>query len=222
MADRQSGSAPRQAGFRRAARVFVRVQRRRRSGPASFWPRPAIAPSRAARPALFVGTSTKVSRGRRWLAIPAATANFSDLRLKFQFNVRPTRQDLVLSLLKVLMEVFPRRAIPVVVAFDQARRFADGTPRRRSASHAPRLFSPASCSTVSDRQHLFPGVRRARPVGNHFVPNSPGGYIQDRLNNPVHVPGHGTYKGLQPGSARQPDWCTTSPRPGYERVTLLP
>ena len=49
-----------------------------------------------------------------------------------QAKVQPSRQDLVLSLFKVLMEVFQGLKIPVVVAFDQledlllARRSDDG------------------------------------------------------------------------------------------------
>src|SRR5262249_36003125 len=35
-----------------------------------------------------------------------------------------------------------------------------------------------------------------RGLWNRFVP-SLDGYIQDRLNNPVHVPGHGTIKALR-------------------------
>src|SRR4029077_12064934 len=35
-----------------------------------------------------------------------------------------------------------------------------------------------------------------RGLWNRFVP-SLDGYIQDRLNNPVHVPGHGTIKTLR-------------------------
>src|SRR5207237_1221384 len=35
-----------------------------------------------------------------------------------------------------------------------------------------------------------------RGLWNRFVP-SLDGYIQDRLNNPIHVPGHGTIKALR-------------------------
>ena len=43
------------------------------------------------------------------------TFGFAEL----DFQVRPSRQDLVLSLFKVLMEVFLGLKVPVVVAFDQ-------------------------------------------------------------------------------------------------------
>src|SRR6185503_19252403 len=35
-----------------------------------------------------------------------------------------------------------------------------------------------------------------RGLWNRFVP-SLDGYIQDRLNNPIHLPGHGTIKALR-------------------------
>src|SRR5204862_4911422 len=56
------------------------------------------------------------------------TYGFAEL----EFHVRPTRQDLVLALFKVLMEAFRTLKVPVVVAFDQledlllARRSDDG------------------------------------------------------------------------------------------------
>src|SRR5436189_145219 len=56
------------------------------------------------------------------------TFGFAEL----EFQVRPSRQDLVLALLKVLMSIFLDLRIPVVIAFDQledlllARRTDDG------------------------------------------------------------------------------------------------
>jgi hypothetical protein len=119
------------------------------------------------------------------------TYGFAEL----EFNVRPTRQDLVLSLLKVLMEVFQGVQIPVVVAFDQledllmARRADDG---RRAAE--------AFFAGIVHAMHQIDGicflVFAERGLWNRFVPTLDG-YIQDRLNNPVHVPGHGTIKALR-------------------------
>src|SRR5207253_3742632 len=43
------------------------------------------------------------------------TYGFAEL----EFRVRPSRQDLVLAVFKVLMEVFLQLKIPVVMAFDQ-------------------------------------------------------------------------------------------------------
>jgi hypothetical protein len=119
------------------------------------------------------------------------TFGFAEL----DFQVRPGRQDLVLALFKVLMEVFRGLKIPVVVAFDQledlllARRTDDG---RRTAE--------AFFAGIVQVMHQVDGVCflvfAERGLWNRFVP-SLDGYIQDRLNNPVHVPGHGTLKALR-------------------------
>jgi hypothetical protein len=119
------------------------------------------------------------------------TFGFAEL----DFRVRPSRQDLVLALFKVLMEVFRGLKIPVVLAFDQledlllARRADDG---RRTAE--------AFFAGIVQVMHQIDGicflVFAERGLWNRFVP-SLDGYIQDRLNNPVHVPGHGTIKALR-------------------------
>src|SRR5262249_25859431 len=119
------------------------------------------------------------------------TYGFAEL----DFKVQPSRQDLVLSLFKVLMEVFQGLKIPVVVAFDQledlllARRSDDG---HRTAE--------AFFAGIVKAMHQVSGicflVFAERGLWNRFVP-SLDGYIQDRLNNPVHVPGHGTIKALR-------------------------
>lgn len=119
------------------------------------------------------------------------TYGFAEL----DFQVRPSRQDLVLSLFKVLMDVFQGLKIPVVVAFDQledlllARRSDDG---HRTAE--------AFFAGIVQAMHQIDGmcilVFAERGLWNRFVP-SLDGYIQDRLNNPIHVPGHGTIKALR-------------------------
>jgi hypothetical protein len=119
------------------------------------------------------------------------TFGFAEL----EFHVRPSRQDLVLALSKVLMEVFLNLRIPVVVAFDQledlllARRSDDG---HRSAE--------AFFAGIVQAMHQIDGICfltfAERGLWNRFVP-SLDGYIQDRLNNPIHVPGHGTIKALR-------------------------
>lgn len=111
------------------------------------------------------------------------------------FNVRPSRQDLVLALFKVLMEVFLSLKMPVVVAFDQledlllARR-DDGGQRTAEAFFAG----------IVQAMHQIDGICfvifAERGLWNRFVP-SLDGYIQDRLSNPIHVPGHGTVKALR-------------------------
>jgi hypothetical protein len=119
------------------------------------------------------------------------TFGFAEL----EFQVRPSRQDLVLGLFKVLMEVFRSLTIPVVAAFDQledlllARRTEDG---HRTAE--------AFFAGIVQVMHQVDGicflVFAERGLWNRFVP-SLDGYIQDRLNNPVHVPGYGTIKALR-------------------------
>lgn len=111
------------------------------------------------------------------------------------FNVRPTRQDLVLALFKALMELFRGLQMPVVVAFDQledlllARRGDDG----------PRI-AEAFFAGLVQAMHQLEGicflVFAERGLWNRFVP-SLDGYIQDRLNNPVHVPDYGTIQALR-------------------------
>jgi hypothetical protein len=119
------------------------------------------------------------------------TFGFAEL----EFRVRPSRQELVLSLLKVLMEVFLGLKMPVVVAFDQledlllARRTDDG-----------RRVAEAFFAGIVQTMHQIDGicflVFAERGLWNRFVP-SLDGYIQDRLNNPIHLPQHGTLKALR-------------------------
>ncbi|MCI0642712.1 MAG: hypothetical protein L0Y72_03565 [Gemmataceae bacterium] len=119
------------------------------------------------------------------------TYGFAEL----DFKVKPSRQDLVLSLCKVLMGVFQTMKIPVVVAFDQledlllARRNDDG---RRTAE----AFFAGIVQTMHQIDGVCFLVFAERGLWNRFVP-SLDGYIQDRLNNPVHVPGLGTIKTLK-------------------------
>jgi hypothetical protein len=111
------------------------------------------------------------------------------------FQVRPSRQDLVLALLKVVMEVLCSLRIPVVVAFDQledlllARRSDDG---HRTAE--------AFFAGIVQAMHNLDGISflifAERGLWNRFVP-SLDGYIQDRLNNPLHLPNHGSLKTLR-------------------------
>jgi hypothetical protein len=111
------------------------------------------------------------------------------------FNVRPTRQDLVLALFKVLVEIFRGLKLPVVVAFDQledlllARRADDG-----------RVIAETFFAGVVQAMHQLNGlcflVFAERGLWNRFVP-SLDGYIRDRLNNPVHVPRFGTLNAVR-------------------------
>jgi hypothetical protein len=119
------------------------------------------------------------------------TYGFAEL----DFQVRPTRQDLVLALFKVLMEVFQALKIPVVAAFDQledlllARRSDDG-------HRVAEAFFAGIVQTMHQVDGICFIIFAERGLWNRFVP-SLDGYIQDRLNNPIHVPGHGTIKTLR-------------------------
>ena len=119
------------------------------------------------------------------------TYGFAEL----EFHVRPTRQDLVLALFKVLTEVFRSLKTPVVVAFDQLEDLL--LARRTDDAHKT---AEAFFAGIVQVMHQIDGlcflVFAERGLWNRFVP-SLDGYIQDRLNNPVHVPKHGTVKALR-------------------------
>ena len=119
------------------------------------------------------------------------TYEFAEL----DFQVRPTRQDLVLALFKVLMEVFRTLKTPVVVAFDQLEDLL--LARRSDDAHK---IAEAFFAGIVQVMHQIDGlcflIFAERGLWNRFVP-SLDGYIQDRLNNPVHVPRHGTIKALR-------------------------
>jgi hypothetical protein len=119
------------------------------------------------------------------------TYGFAEL----EFHVRPTRQDLVLALFKVLMEVFRTLKTPVVVAFDQLEDLL--LARRSDDAHK---IAEAFFAGIVQVMHQIDGlcflIFAERGLWNRFVP-SLDGYIQDRLNNPIHVPKHGTIKALR-------------------------
>jgi len=115
--------------------------------------------------------------------------------VEMPFQVRPSRQDLVLALFKVLMEVFRALKTPVVVAFDQLE---DLLLARRSddAHKVAETFFAGIVQVMHQVDGLCFVVFAERGLWNRFVP-SLDGYIQDRLNNPVHVPQHGTVKTIR-------------------------
>jgi hypothetical protein len=119
------------------------------------------------------------------------TYGFAEL----DFRVRPSRQDLVLALFKVLMEVFRTLKIPVVVAFDQLEDLL--LARRNDDAHK---VAEAFFAGIVQSMHQIDGICflifAERGLWNRFVP-SLDGYIQDRLNNPVHVPEYGTISALR-------------------------
>ncbi len=119
------------------------------------------------------------------------TFGFAEL----DFHVRPTRQDLVLALFKVLSDVFRSLKTPIVVAFDQLE---DLLLARRSddAHKTAESFFAGIVQVMHQIEGLLFLIFAERGLWNRFVP-SLDGYIQDRLNNPVHVPKHGTVKALR-------------------------
>ena len=119
------------------------------------------------------------------------TFGFAEL----EFHVRPTRQDLVLALFKVLADVFRSLKTPIVVAFDQLE---DLLLARRSddAHKTAEAFFAGIVQVMHQIEGLLFLIFAERGLWNRFVP-SLDGYIQDRLNNPVHVPKHGTVKALR-------------------------
>jgi len=119
------------------------------------------------------------------------TYGFAEL----DYQVRPSRQDLVLALMKVLMEVFLDLRVPVVVAFDQLEDLL--LVRRTEDGHK---VSESFFAGIVQVMHQVDGICflifAERGLWNRFVPTLDG-YIQDRLNNPVHVPKFGTIKTLR-------------------------
>src|SRR5262249_29786895 len=119
------------------------------------------------------------------------TYGFAEL----EFQVRPTRQDLVLALFKAIMQVLQGQSIPVVFAFDQLEDLL--LARRSDDGH--RIAESFFAGTVRG-MHQLDGlcflIFAERGLWNRFVP-SLDGYIQDRLNNPIHLPAHGTLQALR-------------------------
>lgn len=126
----------------------------------------------------------------------AELANFLTFGFaELEFHVRPTRQDLVLALFKVLSDIFRSMKTPIVVAFDQLE---DLLLARRSddAHKTAETFFAGIVQVMHQIEGLLFVIFAERGLWNRFVP-SLDGYIQDRLNNPVHVPKHGTVKTIR-------------------------
>ncbi|HZZ79668.1 MAG TPA: hypothetical protein VFE62_14200 [Gemmataceae bacterium] len=111
------------------------------------------------------------------------------------YKVKPSRQELVLAVFRVLMGAFASLNIPVVIAFDQLEDLL--LARRSDDGHR---IAESFFAGLVQAMHQLDGICflifAERGLWNRFVP-SLDGYIQDRLNNPVHVPGHGTVKALK-------------------------
>ncbi|HMP03848.1 MAG TPA: hypothetical protein PKD86_18770 [Gemmatales bacterium] len=126
----------------------------------------------------------------------SSLANFlTDGFAALDFQVRPSRQDLVLALLKVLMDLCQTLHVPVVVAFDQLEDLL--LARRTDDGHR---VAEAFFAGIVQLMHQVSGlcflIFVERGLWNRFVP-SLDGYIQDRLNHPIHLPKHGSIKTLR-------------------------
>lgn len=119
------------------------------------------------------------------------TYGFAEL----DFQVRPSRQDLVLALFKALTGVLRELRVPVVVAFDQLEDLL--LARRSDDVHRT---AEAFFAGIVQALHHLDGISflifAERGLWNRFVP-SLDGYIQDRLNNPVHLPEYGSISALR-------------------------
>ncbi|MFO0843397.1 MAG: hypothetical protein U0797_13520 [Gemmataceae bacterium] len=119
------------------------------------------------------------------------TYGFAEL----DFQVRPSRQELVLALFKALMGVLQSLRVPVVFAFDQLEDLL--LARRSDDAHRT---AEAFFAGLVQAMHQLDGIAflvfAERGLWNRFVP-SLDGYIQDRLNNPIHLPEHGTLQALR-------------------------
>jgi len=119
------------------------------------------------------------------------TYGFAEL----DFQVRPSRQDLVLALFKALTGVLRELRVPVVVAFDQLEDLL--LARRSDDVHRT---AEAFFAGIVQAMHHLDGISflifAERGLWNRFVP-SLDGYIQDRLNNPIHLPEYGTINALR-------------------------
>jgi hypothetical protein len=119
------------------------------------------------------------------------TSGFTEL----DFQVQPSRQELVLTLLKALMEICLTLKIPVVIAFDQledlllVRRTEDGHKVSES-------FFAGLVQVLHQVDGICFLIFAERGLWNRFVP-SLDGYIQDRLNHPIHLPGHGSVQAIR-------------------------
>ncbi len=148
-------------------------------------------PSALMRRALVCGFAKAVLQGNENDLAEFLTYGFAELNIQ----IRPSRQDLVLALFKVLMEMFRSLCIPVVVAFDQLEDLL--LARRNDDTHRT---AEAFFAGIVHAMHQVEGLTflifAERGLWNRFIP-SIDGYIQDRLNQPLHVPGHGTVHALR-------------------------
>src|SRR5262249_48698275 len=145
---------------RACAPLCTHVERARAPNP----PRPGRGPG-------FRGVARAVRLGEEADLAGFLPFGFAEL----EFHVRPTRQDLVLALFKVLMDVMRGLRIPVVVAFDQLEDLL--LARRSDDAHRT---AEAFFAGIVQAMHQIDGmcflVFAERGLWNRFVP-SLDGYI---------------------------------------------
>ncbi|MFM8933142.1 MAG: hypothetical protein ACKOS8_14845, partial [Gemmataceae bacterium] len=143
------------------------------------------------RAAVIRGLAGVVLRGDEWDLASFLTYGFAEL----DFHVRPSRQDLVLSLFKALLGILREVRVPVFVAFDQLEDLL--LARRGEDVHK---VAESFFAGIVQCMHQLQGIGfllfAERGLWNRFVP-SLDGYMRDRLTNPVHVPGQGTSQALR-------------------------
>jgi hypothetical protein len=140
---------------------------------------------------IFTGFTRAMLLGDETELATFLTYGFAEL----EFQVRPSRQDLVLGLFKGLMGVLQGLRVPVVFAFDQLEDLL--LSRRSEDAHR---IAEAFFAGLVQAMHQLNGIAflvfAERGLWNRFVP-SLDGYIQDRLNNPLHLPTYGTVSSLK-------------------------
>lgn len=140
---------------------------------------------------IFTGFARAMLLGDEAELATFLTYGFAEL----DFQVRPSRLDLVVALFKALMGVLQALRVPVVFAFDQLEDLL--LARRSDDSHR---VAEAFFAGLVQAMHQLNGIAflvfAERGLWNRFVP-SLDGYIQDRLNNPIHLAEHGTLSSLK-------------------------
>ena len=108
------------------------------------------------------------------------------------FQVPPTRAQLTLTLLQTLTEVIVGAGIPIAVAFDQLEELLYG-----QTDDEVRRSSDAFFGGIVQLQSQVPGLCVLlfveEGLWNRIVPPL-APHILDRIQEPIHVPGHGTVR----------------------------
>ena len=137
---------------------------------------------------LFNGFVGAVLEGDELPLADFLTDGFADTA----YIARPTRTQLVLSMLEVLTDLIVGSGIPVVVAFDQLEELLYGQTEdeiRRSSD----AFFGGLVQLMSQVPGLGVILFAEEGLWNRIVPSLPS-HILDRLHEPVFLPTHGTVR----------------------------